>query len=185
MKHLTDEELAEWLAGESSDETRAHLRCCASCNAEAINLHDNVAQYSVALRQRSSLAQNARVTGNFAPGKALARHRLRWAGATVLALLLAAQTAWMMKPHTPRTQPVANSQANMQLSSQPNTRLNAQLSTQPSSQSGNQMSDDELLEAVNNDLNRDVPQALAPVEAITVARNQIAAEPSANNGSSR
>jgi hypothetical protein len=80
---------------------------------------------------------------------------------------------------------VANSQANMQLSSQPNTRLNAQLSTQPSSQSGNQMSDDELLEAVNNDLNRDVPQALAPVEAITVARNQIAAETSANNGSSR
>jgi hypothetical protein len=33
------------------------------------------------------------------------------------------------------------------------------------------MSDDELLEAVNNDLNREVPQALAPVGAITTARN--------------
>ncbi len=37
------------------------------------------------------------------------------------------------------------------------------------------MSDDELLEAVNSDLSREVPQALAPVSAITVARNQIAA----------
>jgi hypothetical protein len=37
------------------------------------------------------------------------------------------------------------------------------------------LSDDELLEAVNNDLNREVPLALAPVSAITVARNNIAA----------
>jgi len=173
MKHLTDEQLAEWLAGEGSDETHAHLRGCASCNAEAINLRDDVAQYSVALRRKSSRAQNARVTGNFAPGKALARHRLRWAGATVLGLLLAAQTAWMMKPHEQTTRPAANSQASMQVNSQ------------PGSESGNQMSDDELLEAVNNDLNRDVPEALAPVEAITVARNQIAAETSAGNGSTK
>jgi hypothetical protein len=173
MKHLTDEQMAEWLTGESSDETRAHLRCCASCNAEAIKLRDDVAQYSVALRRQSSSAQNAQMTGNFAPGKAIARHRLRWAGATVLALLLAAQTAWMMKPHTQTTRPVANSQAH------------TQLNTQPGSQSGNQMSDDELLEAVNNDLNRDVPLALAPVEAITVARNQVAAKASGSNQSSR
>ena len=37
------------------------------------------------------------------------------------------------------------------------------------------MSDDELLEAVNNDLSREVPLALAPVSAITSARNKIAA----------
>jgi 4-amino-4-deoxy-L-arabinose transferase-like glycosyltransferase len=171
MNHLTDEQLAEWLAGESGEETRAHLRCCASCNTEAINLRDSVLRYSMSLRQRSARAQSAQMTGNFAPGKTLARHRLRWVGATVLALLLAAQTAWMMKPHTvsQTTGPVANSQPN----------------SQPSSQSGNQMSDDELLEAVNNDLSRDVPQALAPVEAITAARNQIAAETSTSNESSR
>ena len=38
------------------------------------------------------------------------------------------------------------------------------------------MSDDELLQAVNNDLSDEVPQALAPVGAITVARNRIASE---------
>jgi len=45
------------------------------------------------------------------------------------------------------------------------------------SQMGSQvrMSDDELLDAVGRDLDRDVPQALAPVSAITVARNQMAA----------
>ena len=37
------------------------------------------------------------------------------------------------------------------------------------------MSDDELLEAVNNDLSREVPLALAPVSTITAARNKIAA----------
>jgi len=76
-----------------------------------------------------------------------------------------------MKPHTvPQiTRPVANSQPN----------------PQPNTQSGDQMSDDELLEAVNNDLSRDVPQALAPVSAITLARNQIAAETSKSNESSR
>ena len=37
------------------------------------------------------------------------------------------------------------------------------------------MSDDELLEAVNNDLSREVPLALSPVSAITIARNKIAA----------
>lgn len=182
MKHLTDEQLAEWLAGESGEETRAHLHCCASCNTEAMNLRDGVLRYSMALRRQSARAQSAQMPAAFAPGKAVARHRLRWAGAGVLALLLAAQTAWMMKPQTGAhvTAPTGNAH-----NSQSNSQLNSQPSSQPDSQSGSQMSDDELLEAVNNDLNRDIPQALAPVEAITVARNQIAAETSTSDESNR
>lgn len=134
-------------------------------------MREGVLRYSMALRRQSALAQSAQLPGNFAPGKVLVWHRLRWVGAGVLAILLTAQTAWMMKPHTvPQiTRPVANSQPN----------------PQPNTQSGDQMSDDELLEAVNNDLSRDVPQALAPVSAITLARNQIAAETSKSNESSR
>jgi hypothetical protein len=49
------------------------------------------------------------------------------------------------------------------------------------SQPSTGMSDDELLEAVNNDLNRDVPQALAPISAITVARNAAASALAATN----
>ena len=48
---------------------------------------------------------------------------------------------------------------------------------QTGSQVGSQvkMSDDELLDAVDKDLDRDVPQALAPVGTLTLARNQMAA----------
>jgi len=160
MNHLTDDQLAEWLAGESGEQTRAHLQSCAECNAEATRLRDGVARYSISLRQQAARAQSAHMTESVAPRKSIAQHRLRWVGATVLALLLAAQTAWMMKPHTPSQPigPIAGAPKTPQVNSQP----------------GAQMSDDELLEAVNNDLNRDVPQALAPVSAITLERNQIA-----------
>lgn len=157
MNHLTDEQLAEWLAGEASQETQAHLDGCAPCQAEARQLKDGIARYTVAMRSQSAQAQQAHLAGSITPRKALARHRLRWAGAGVLALVLAAQTAWLMKP---RPAPVA---------SQP--IASAPVNPQPTAA----MSDDELLEAVNNDLSREVPLALAPVSAITSARNKIAA----------
>jgi hypothetical protein len=157
MKHLTDEQLAEWLAGEASPETQSHLLHCDGCHAEATAVRDGISRYSLAIRQRAALVQSTQLDPAFRPWKALALHRLRWAAAAVLAILLGAQTTWMMMSHptAPKSQPIAS----------------APLNSQPSSK----MSDDELLEAVNNDLSRDVPQALAPVSAITVGRNKIAA----------
>jgi hypothetical protein len=165
MNHLTDDQLAEWLAGESTEETRTHLADCPLCHREALALRDDISRYSIALRDRAQQSQGAHLEKNFTPQRALAAHRLRWAGAMALALLLAAPTAWMLKPHTAPAPlpPVAG----------------APRVAQPSAA----MSDDELLEAVNNDLNREVPQALAPVGAITVARNnKIAA---ASSGTAR
>jgi hypothetical protein len=165
MKHLTDEQLAGWLAGwlagEEEQQTRSHLDSCPQCNTEALELRDGISRYAVAMRRQSSLAENAHMNGKLAPRRALALHRLRWAGAGALALLLVAQTAWLVKPrHAPATAlPTASSLVSPQNEAQPATQL----------------SDDELLEAVNNDLNREVPLALAPVSAITVARNNIAA----------
>jgi hypothetical protein len=167
MKHLTDEQLADWLSGEANQETQTHLESCTRCHSEAVTLRDGISRYSLAMREQSARAQSAHMVGNFVPRKALALHRLRWAGAGALALLLAAQTAWMISSRPPAT-------ASRPLTSAP-----------PNSQSAAQMSDDELLEAVNNDLNREVPQALAPVSAITTARNKIAAASisAANNAS--
>lgn len=173
MNHLTDDQLAEWLAAESGEQTRAHLQSCAQCNAEATRLRDGVARYSISLHQQAARAQSSHMTGTFAPRKAIVRHRLRWAGAAVLALLLAAQTAWMMKPDAaPKIAPPIASASH-------NSQSNSQSNQQP----GAQMTDDELLEAVNNDLSRDVPQALAPISAITLERNQIA-DPSTGDDSS-
>ncbi len=156
MTHLSDERLTEWLAGEASPETETHLAECPQCHGEAVAIRDNISRYALAVRGKAAGALKAQMDGVFAPQKTLARHRLRWAGAGVLAVLLAAQTIWMTTWHT------AARPAPPTASSQKGSPIPA-------------MSDDELLEAVHNDLNRDVPQALARVSAITVARNEIAA----------
>jgi hypothetical protein len=158
MNHLTDEQLTEWLAGETNQQTQLHLADCAQCRAEAFELRSVISRYSIAMRWLADGARSAPVTENFAFRRVLARHRPRWAAATMLALLLAAPATWMwMKmPRTPlvNLQPIATAHSNLQPAAS--------------------MSDDELLEAVNNDLNREVPQALSPVSAITMARNRIA-----------
>jgi hypothetical protein len=162
MNHLMDEQLAAWLAGEADQETRSHLESCPLCRSEALDLREGLRRYSIATRRQAAMAQSAHMSGTFAPRKDLALLRLRWAGAGVLALLLVAQTAWLIKPH---------------YAPKPNT--SAVVSPEPASYAppaaGTQLSDDELLEAVNNDLSREVPLALAPVSAITAARNRIAA----------
>lgn len=153
MNHLTDDQLAELLAGEGTGETRTHLADCPLCHREALALRDGVSRYSLALRDQAQQAQGKHLKRNFTPRRALLTHRLRWAGAMALALLLAAPTAWMLKPQAaPAPLPPVSGAPSV---------------AQPSIA----MSDDELLQAVNNDLNRDVPQALAPVSAITTARN--------------
>jgi hypothetical protein len=186
MKHLTDEQLAEWLAGDSAEggcaeETRRHLESCAQCHQEAMTLRDGVLRYSLAVKRQAARSQEARLAGGFAPKRALAMHRLRWAGAGALALLLTAQTAWMLKPHNAPAAPPATVSAGTKTA--PVAAMGGAMNNAPD----HTMSDDELLEAVNNDLSRDVPEALAPVSAITVARNKIAAasKVAANNSSAK
>lgn len=167
MNHLTDEEFTEWLAGEANPEAQTHLDVCPQCRAEALQLRDGISRYSVAIRQQTTRAQHAHMAGTIAPRKVLALHRLRWAGAGVLAILLAVQTAWILKPHT---DPAVSH------------RIAGAPTNPPAAPA---MSDDDLLEAVNSDLNREVPLALSPVSAITVARNKIAASTVAANDSGK
>jgi hypothetical protein len=172
-QHLTDGELLEWLDGSAGPTVRTHLEGCAACRGEAHGLQDGIARYAIATRQQAAASQSARMAGGLASARRMQlriNHRLRWVGAGVLAVLLAAQTAWMMKT---RTAPVA---------SQAVARPAAAAVPQPAAaltrdRMGNDsMSDDELLQAVNNDLSDEVPQALAPVGAITEARNRIASQ---------
>src|SRR5208282_4407992 len=105
MNHLTDEQLLEWLDGAARPAVQAHLASCEPCRAEADALQDGISRYAIALRRESAEAQSARLARGFAPALRM-QHRLRWVGAGVLALLLAAQTAWMMKQRpTPQSAP--------------------------------------------------------------------------------
>jgi hypothetical protein len=184
MNHLSDDQLADWLAGEADQETEMHLQSCTHCHTEAAALRNGVSRYALTLRQQSARAQVAQLDANFAPRKALALHRLRWAAAGVLAMLLTGQTVWMLKLHhaPASSQSLASTPAHSQSaaaddSGETNSKrtLEASAATALRSQTATSLSDDELLEAVNSDLSRDVPQALAPVSAITVARNKFAA----------
>ena len=155
---------------EDGPAVRTHLEGCAACRDEAHALQDGISRYAIATRRQAAEAQGARLAQGFAPARTPVRHRLRWIGAGALALLLAAQTAWMMK-----TRPAASA-------SQAVFHPAAAATPQPAAALGHDtlghhtMSDDELLQAVNNDLSDEVPQALAPVGAITEARNRIASE---------
>ncbi len=178
MNHLMDEQLAGWLAGEADQETCSHLESCPQCRTEAFELRDSISRYSIAMSREAARAQMSQRNGNFDPRKASTLHRIRWVGAGVLAILLAAQTAWLMKSHHAPASPQRI--ANAVVSSEPASaaQSTSQSASQSATQSATQLSDDELLEAVNNDLSREVPLALAPVSEITTERNQIAAESS-------
>jgi hypothetical protein len=158
-RHLTDEQLLEWLDGGASPEAQGHLKSCEPCRSEAEALQDGISRYAIAMRRQAQESRSAGVAKGLAPARRaehLAQTRLRWVGAGVLAVLLAAQTAWMMRqrPAQDTARPIAV--------------------VAPVPQPNAAMSDEELLQAVNNDLSDEVPQALAPVGAITVARNQMA-----------
>ena len=155
MNHLTDEQIADWLAGEGSAETQRHLADCAACASETAALSGGVRRYALAIQQEARPSA-VRSLHKFNVRRELKWLRLRWASAVALGLLLAGTTAYVAVPHEAPT-PVETVRT-----PQPQPAVPA-------------MSDDELLEAVNNDLNRDVPRALAPVGHITAERNRIAA----------
>ncbi len=172
MKHLNDDELAQWLSGEASMEERAHVDECARCRAEAMALGDGISRYALELRRQASEGMTARP---LRVGRTLSARRLGWAG-VALAVLLVAPTAWVMRPHAVpagQTGAVAQTAQTDSQISQVGSRMGSPMGSPMGS--AMKMSDDELLDAVGRDLDRDVPEALAPVSALTVARNQMAA----------
>ncbi|MDR3764134.1 MAG: hypothetical protein P4M01_08580 [Acidobacteriota bacterium] len=180
MKHLTDEQIADWLAGESTAETRQHLTGCSECAAETAALSGGVRRYALAVRQDAQRSA-ARSLSGFSVHRELKWLRLRWAAAATLGLFLAGTTVYVVLPHeasiaTRHVIPAPLPQPAPKLQPPPEVQIQTAAQPRPSKPA---MSDDELLEAVNNDLSRDVPRALAPVSHITAERNQIAAASSA------
>jgi hypothetical protein len=173
MTHLTDEQIAEWLAGEAGAETDQHLAECSACATETAALANGVRRYGLALKYQARQAGQRRLLQNVDPRREVLRHRLRWATAATLGMVLAGTTAYVSRSQPTQPEPVVvkTNGAPAVIQVHPAAAANATGSPARSSS----MSDDELLEAVNNDLSRDVPQALAPVSAITEARNSIAA----------
>jgi len=107
MKHLTDEQLAAgWRAGWRVKKSSRRVRTwIAARNATPRRWNSAMASRATRCDAPAIVSRRERAhERKLAPRRALALHRLRWAGAGALALLLVAQTAWLVKPrHAPAT----------------------------------------------------------------------------------
>lgn len=135
--HMENSAWAAWLAGEENAAAREHLAACDACAQEAADLRGNLA----AFRESLHAASQAR---EFAWARPLEDRAaaswssllLHWVPRAALAACLLAAVILM---HAPRpTPPAVSSDA----------------------------ADNALLESIQNDLNQQVPTALAPAESL-------------------
>lgn len=83
-RHLTREEILEWLAGDRPDEAGRHLRECGECAAELRRMEAPIARFAGAVREWSA-AQRVEF-----PVRRTGSLWLKWAGtAALLAVLIA------------------------------------------------------------------------------------------------
>ncbi len=148
-EHLTDEQMAEWLAGGSGDAAaQQHLAECRECSDEMSLMRSGVAGFAALVHeeaQRRPLRQVA------VPAARTARHTPALVWAAALALLVVA--TWMFRWTPTAPQPSAIAQAS---------------------------GEDTLLLEIQEDLNREVPDALAPALVLTAERNRIIGQEARN-----
>ena len=144
-KHLSEEQITEWALGESGEPVLRHLEDCAVCSREAQELRNTLAGF------RDAVHASAQRDPTFWRNQRFAvRERLSTNDWYPL------HWGWMVAM-------VAVLIAAILLARTPNVPKNY-----PSEDA-----DNALLQAVQGDLNRDVPQALAPAVLIAEERNEI------------
>ncbi len=153
--HLSNDDLVRYLGGEETARVQAHLDECPECRDQATQLVNVIGaarsgveaiasrtDANVWLRQRNAVRQRIAVRRRKQPS---------WVLAAALAALLIV-SAFMFRTQEPR-QDVMSSTAGEQHGAQT-------------------ISDDALLSSVNETLEQDVPQALAPLQQLAYEREQ-------------
>jgi anti-sigma factor RsiW len=152
--HLSNEDLARYLAGEETLRAQAHLNECAECRRGASALVSMVGGARAAVAMTGSRADAnfwARQRNAVRDRIALRRRRHpSWALAAALAALLIAST-FMFRTQEPRPD------AGVVSNTAPTPKV---------------ISDDALLSSVNEAIEQDVPTALAPLQQLAYEREQ-------------
>ncbi len=138
MKHLTEQEQNNWLLGERAAAAEAHLRACAECRAQVESMHHGLAAF-----RNASLAwstDEARRVQHALPRRPAPRSFAHtWAAGCAAAVLAAA--VGLAGLHPRHASPV------------------------PSAQAG--LSDDALLEQIDQQVGGSVPEAMQPLTGST------------------
>lgn len=150
MTHLNDEQMTEWLLGSATDEIGVHVNGCPQCRAELEELHGTIGRYAGLMRARAQERTLGAVIPARKPShKSSHKDDRLWTGrlswAASAALLVFAVLLLAITP-SPR-QRVAPAQD----------------------------ADDALLMEIQRDLDREVPQALAPAALLAAERNRVIA----------
>ena len=150
MKHLSEEQFAEWASGERSEAVAQHLRECADCLAEVRELNSALEGFKAEITE--SAARRVSFTGAQVRARASEPQRSRsvWKLLPVPVLAAAAVLAVML--YNPAPEPVTNV---------------------PQQVAANDDADNALLMAINSDVYRATPAALKPVASLNQDRNQI------------
>ena len=153
--HLSNEDFVRYLGGDETTRVQAHLDECPECRSEASRLLEVIgsarsrveaiggrADATFWVRQRNAVRERTAIRQRKQPS---------WALAAALAALLVV-TAFMFRTPEPRSKNlpgISNTQHTVAA-----------------------VSDDALLSSVNNAIQQDVPQAMAPLQQLAYEREQ-------------
>jgi predicted anti-sigma-YlaC factor YlaD len=149
--HLNNDELTDYLLGTPQVGTEAHLGTCAECRAEADKVARSIGSFK-AWTHAQAVAREPKL--NVFAFAALKENRLfvSWFSWSASLALFVVALVLMAMPRQRETPPVA-----------------AQSTVQPDA-------GDVLLVQVQQDLENNVPRALAPAEMLTAERNRMIRE---------
>jgi hypothetical protein len=152
--HVNDDELAEYLAGEAQAATAQHLQSCSTCSSEAALVKQSLQSFKAWTHQRAAAEQPKLKVFSFASRVENRSFTLWFSWSAVLALIVIALGLMVTPSQKPIPQAVQSSQPD---------------------------ADDALLMEVQQDLDRSVPQALAPAAMLAAERNRVIRETRVRN----
>ncbi len=173
-RHLSDEQLTEWLADKGDAWSCEHLQQCAECAAEANQLRVSLASFADAMRREAAASERRVMLGQVVPQSS--SHLWRWTLAGAAAILVFA-ASFLLSPSKPPHpgNPAGETLAALQ---QPaGTAIHPPARTA----SVRQDPDDVFLMNLQSDLQQEVPSALEPALVIVSERNQYAQQAMANS----
>ncbi len=149
-QHWSDEQKTAWAMGERNVEMAEHLATCDACRHELAQVQESLAAFRGEVHEAASRDEfrSTRIRHAVASRAVERSHGLRWAFTTALALM-ALSVGLLVSPHK-------------KVVHQPVQKV--------------EMSDEQLLNEINDDLSRSAPEALAPVESLQQERASLLAQ---------